>query len=388
MNNLSLKSEFAGNAMRYYMILIVGLLFFSCSPKSGKKNDTTRSNQYARGFSITKSGAFKKIEIFNPWENADNIRFEYYLAGSDQVVPDTLKNKQVIRTPVKKVICMSTSHIAFLEAINETESISGVSGGHYVTSQKVRPAFEKGRIAEIGYGQNINYELIINIHPDLVMVYGIGSEVSGMVKKLQDLGVPVIIIAEYLEQSPLGKTEWLKLVASLFNKEEMAVDFFRKIETDYLALKEITRNQGQGPKVLVGVPYRDSWWVPGGNSYIANLIADAGGNYPGKENPDHESYVISFEDAMLWAETADVWINTGSLANRKEILDTDSRFANFGVFRKGTIFNNNRLVTPSGGNDFWESGTVYPNRILSDLIRIFHPGLLPERDFTYYKEIK
>ncbi len=388
MNTSGLKIKLNSGKSPICLIVISILTIFSCSNKNNHKTELPSSNRYARGYLITSTGDIKKLEIFNPWENARNVKFEYYLADAGKVLPDSLKNKQIIRTPVKKVICMSTSHVAFLDAIDETGAVKGVSGSDYITSKSVRLAIEQGKVAEIGYGQNINYEQIVSIHPDLVMVYGIGSEVSGMIKKLGDLGVPVLVIAEYLEQSPLGKTEWIKPIASLFNKEELATEFFNKIETDYLSLKNFAANRKSGPRVLVGIPYRDSWWVPGGDSYIANLIADAGGNYPGKLNRSHESYVISFEDAMLWGETAEIWINTGSLGSKKEILAADPRFANFRVFRSGTIFNNNKLVSSTGGNDFWESGTVYPNRILSDLIRIFHPGVLAEREFTYYREIR
>jgi iron complex transport system substrate-binding protein len=370
------------------LILLFLLMFASCSLKDGQKDQRKGTNLYAKGFTISGSDSVKKLEIFNPWENAKNIRFEYFLIPEGQNLPDSLKNRKVIRTPVKKVICTSTSHVAFLSVLGEARTIAGVSGGHYITNEKIRSAFDQGKIPDIGYGQNLNYEKILNIHPDLVLVYGIDSDVSGFVRKLDELGINTLIIGEYLESSPLGKTEWLKLIAALFGKENEAAEFFSSVESDYNLLKGKVRNCQSRPKVLVGIPYRDSWWVPGGKTYIANLIDDAGGDYPGKKNTGHESYVISFEDAMLWAENSDIWINTNSVTTKKEILDADPRFARFKVFTKGIIYNNNRLVTASGGNDFWESGTVYPNRILTDLIMIFHPEILSGNDFTYYKEIK
>jgi len=369
----------------FFMPVLPG--FFSCSSNKGEKKEGN-GNHYAKGFSLVDHGLFKRVEIINPWEKAENIRYEYILARKDAVLHDSLRNRKVIRTPVSNVICTSTSHIAFLEAIGETSAISGVSGGHYMTNAVVRDALEKGTIIDIGYGQNLNYELIIKTKPDLVLVYGIGSEVSGFVNKLNDLGIGVMVVAEYLESTPLGKTEWIRLFAALFDKAEMAEEFFGEIEADYIDLKTRIRNQDTGPTVMVGIPYRDTWWVPGGDSYIANLISDAGGIYPGRKNRSHESFVISFEDALIWAQKADIWINIGMLNSKRELLDADPRFENFRVFNEGIIFNNNRRVSASGGNDFWESGTVYPNRILADLITIFHPGLLFGRNLIYYIEIE
>lgn len=371
--------------MRTVIYLLTALIFLSCSRKNEGINRP--DNAYARGFEIFRHGPVKKLVVYNPWEDARDIRLEYYLVRKDQPVPDSVSGKRIIRTPVEKLICMSTSHIAFLDAIGETDAIEGVSGSYYVSNPYVKQGCDEGRIVDVGYGQNLNYELIIDKNPELVLVYGIGSEVSGFVKKLEDLGISVLIIAEYLEELPLGKTEWIKVIAALFDKEEAADRLFSSVESDYRQLKERVENRTERPTVLVGMPYRDAWWVPGGKSYFANLIGDAGGEYPGKENSSHESYVISFEDAMALSEKSEIWINVGSMNSKKEILEADPRFGKFRVFNHGRIYNNNLRTTPTGGNDFWESGTVYPNRVLSDLIRIFYPELVTEIDFYFYQEI-
>lgn len=120
---------------------------------------------------------------------------------------------------------------------------------------------------------------------------------------------------------------------------------------------------------------------------MANLIADAGGDYLGKDNQSNESFAISFENALVWGSQADVWINMGNLSSKKEIRDTDERFENFNVFNEGRLFNNIKKLHPHGGNEFWESGTVNPHLVLRDLIHIFHPKLIQE-ELIYYSEIK
>jgi iron complex transport system substrate-binding protein len=373
--------------MRFVTFLYFATVFLCGCASTGGQQETTSSGHYARGFMIDKKEGITQATVFNPWGNARNISMTYYLVNSDSIIPEALSDKRYIKTPVRRVICLSTTHVAYLDALGETETIAGISGSRYITNQAVRERMEKGLVPDVGYGQNLNYELIVKQKPDLVMLYGIGSEVTGQARKLEELGIQVIMLAEYLEETPLGKAEWIKFAAALFEKEELADEYFRHVEYEYNRLKYLVAETEQKPSVLVGSPYMDAWWVPGGNSYMANLIADAGAVYSGKDNKSHESYVISFENALEWASRADVWINMGNLSSRQEILAADERFGMFRVFQKGKVYNNIKRLSAHGGNDFWESGTVNPHLVLQDLISVFHPGL-SKGDLIYYQEIK
>lgn len=374
--------------MNRLIFFILSLYIFTgCTNPEKKPDKRVSSNQNAHGFQIKKSGELTRLTVFNPWEKAENVSFEYFLVKKTATVPDSLTGKRIIRTPVERVICLSTTHLAFLEALNETMAVSGISGRQYVSNKKIRARMDQGEVPDVGYGQNLNYELILNQKPDLVMVYGIGSEVTSHTQKLEELGVPVIMVAEYLEETPLGKAEWIKFIGTLFQKEKEAEEYFHQVAEEYNHLKKLAAGKTDKPRVLVGSPYRDTWWVPGGNNYLANLIADAGGLYLGKENPSHESYVISFENALAWGNEADVWINMSNLASKEEILAVDQRFKSFNVFNEGKLYNNIKRLSNHGGNDFWESGTVNPHIVLRDLIAIFHPDLT-EKETTYYQEIE
>jgi iron complex transport system substrate-binding protein len=375
--------------MRYRWFLF--LLLFSCQSchrQEAIRGNTSVADQYAQGFSIRKSEMVTKLTVRNPWEKARNIQFEYYLLDKNMQIPDSLSSKNIIRTPVKRVICLSTSHLAFLEIIEELDKVTGISGAPYISNAFIRKGILEGTIRDVGYGANLNYEEIIRQKPDLVLVYGVDSEISGFLVKFRDLGIPAVIMAEYLESTPLGKAEWVKLAATFFGKEKMADSLFSGIESRYLQMASLTKEQKMNPNVIVGLPYKDSWWIPGGASYLAGLIRDAGGNYLGCNNTSHESYVISMEDAIQLFSGADIWINTGTVTRKSEILASEERFNKISFFGSARIFNNNNRATPAGGMDFWESGTVQPDVILGDLIRIFHPGFLPADTLTYYREIK
>ncbi len=374
-----------GNLAKAFSLVSISLA--SCS-YSHRTTSPAPDNHYARGFSIQESNGITRATVSNPWENARHIEFEYYLIPHDREVPDSLKNCTLVRVPAKRIICMSTSHLAFLEALGECDVVTGVSGSQYITSLSIRKRISEGLTRDVGYGQNLNFEEIIRQKPDIVMVYGVDSEVTGFLGKFRDLGIPAILVGEYLEGSPLGKAEWIRFVAALVGKQALADSLFHSVEQEYLTLKNSVPQGKEKPEVMTGMPYRDTWWVPGGKSYLANLIADAGGNYIFNENGSHESFVISMEEAIIRSSAADFWIHTGMITDKNEILAADNRFAGFPMFRNASIYNNNRRSTPGGGNDFWESGTVFPNRILADLIRIFHPGLLPADTLTYYTEIQ
>ncbi|QGY42507.1 ABC transporter substrate-binding protein [Maribellus comscasis] len=374
--------------MQRFSIFILFILFLSsCVNDKTAQHNEVSSNEFAGGFSIGENSGIVKLSVFNPWEKAQNVKVEYFLVPKEISVPDSLQNKNIIRTPIQRIICMSTSHLGFIEVLSENNSVVGISGANYVSNPQILQYVESGKVVDVGYGQNLNYEMILNQHPDVVMLYGVGSEVTTHVKKLEELGIPVIMNAEYLEETPLGKVEWIKFVGALYQKENEAQQFFTQIKEDYLSLKEKVKDKQNKPKVLVGSPYKDSWWIPGGDSYLANMIKDAGGDYIGKDNDSHESYVISFENALTYGNEVDVWINMGLLSSRKDIIATDQRFKNFGVLKSGRLFNNNNKMSENGGNDFWESGTVYPNLILRDLISVFYPGTINE-DLVYYKEVE
>lgn len=372
---------------RTSIVIFFTVLLVSCGIDKKIPPDVHNTNDFARGFSIDKSEGMTKLTVYNPWEKAQNVNVEYFLIEKNREIPDSLQSKNSIRTPVERIICMSTSHLGFIDVLNENHSVVGVSGAEYVSNRKILENIKTGKVVDVGYGQNLNYEVILNQHPDLVMLYGVGSEVTSIVKKLEELNIPAIMNAEYLEETPLGKAEWVKFVGALFEKDEEAELFFDTIEEEYLSLKEKVKNKSNKPKVLVGSPYKDSWWIPGGNSYMANLIEDAGGDYIGKNNESHESYVISFENALAYGNEADVWINMGLLSSKKDVVATDQRFKNFEVLNEGRLYNNNNRMSAKGGNDFWESGTVYPNLILRDLISVFYPGTIDE-EMVYYRQVK
>ena len=363
-----------------------------CGP--GRKNPSDKTVreenlrlQYAKGFNISIHGNYRKVSVINPWQKSSGISLEYYLVDRKNEIPAGLEGKQIIRTPVSRVICLSTSHVAFLSALNEISSLKAISGAAFVSDPQAQKAAASHDLVDIGYDQGINYELILSLKPDLIMAYGVGGDVTGFINKLRDLGLNVILNGEYLEETPLAKAEWIKFVGAFYNKEPEAGEYFSRIDKNYNAIAQKVQNVNSRPVVMTGLPYKDAWWMAGGHSNLAALIHDAGGEFLWKENSSRESFVISLEEVVIRSRKADFWINSGTVNTIAELISTDSRFAAFPQVKKKAIFNNNLKVGPGGGNDYWEQGVVRPDLILSDLVKIFHPEIDSSKVYNFYKRI-
>ncbi len=375
------------------LFTIITILLVSCNrdhSENGQSSNVQLQSsdlEYAKGFKIIKESDYKKVIIHNPWQGAKDVNYEYLLVNKDQKLNENIEDFNVIRTPVERVICLSTTHIAFIDVLNETQSIVSVSGTDYVNNLKIRERIDNNEIQDVGYDNSLNYELIASLNPDLVLTFGISGQVAGYTQKLNDLGIQTMIIAEYLETHPLGKLEWIKLISALYEKNDIAQNYFDNIVSEYNELSKVTRNINDKPRVLLGLPWKGSWFVPGGNSFLAKMIHDAGGDYIWTENESRESLPFDMESIFVKASDADIWINTGTVNKKEDIIKLDERFKDFPPYYK-KIYNNNSQLNKSGGNNYWEQGLVEPHIVLKDMIKVFHPNLLPEHELVYYKIIE
>lgn len=387
-NISSLKRMIFRNFLFFIIVLIS-----SCSCK--RENQSGRSlhteNQIitqAERISIDKADGYTTVTIINPWQGAENVNLTYHLVKRGTVIPYGLDSSTIIFVPLKKIICMSTTHIAMISALGEENSISGVSGTGFIFSESMNERVKMGFADDVGYEANLNKELILKIYPDIIMMYGIGSESAGYVGKIKELGIKVIFNADYLETNPLSRAEWIKLFGALYCKEMMADSIFIAEHIAYDSIQNYIRNNIRDkPKVLLGLPFKDTWYISPGNSYISKLITDAGGDYLWQETESSVSMPYGIENVYMRALTADYWLNIGSIKDKDEITAVDLRLGELQCFKNGNLFNNNRRTSNNGGNDYWESGSVYPHIILKDIASILHPGLFGDYGLFYYRKI-
>ncbi|MEA1899105.1 MAG: ABC transporter substrate-binding protein [Bacteroidota bacterium] len=379
---------------------IISLLFFVTSCQSRQDKDILAPGnelvleselvevKYAKGFTVRQYPDYKILKVHNPWQGAQGISFSYLLASDFKAIPDSLLKQHIlVSTPVDRIICTSTTHIAFLESLQKTGSVVGVSGTGLITNEQVRDKLKEGLILDIGYERSMNLENLVLLKPDLIMMYGIESEVTAYIQKISDLGIPVVMNGDYLEQTPLGKFEWIKFIAAFYNLENEASIIFDSIANQYNFLKQKTEFVNKRPTVMTGMPWKDVWYISAGNTVLSNFIKDAGGQYLWEDMVSSVAIPMDIENVFNKAGKADYWINSGIAESLSDIQEIDDRFRYFLPLIQKTVYNNNARLNMEGGNDYWESGVTQPQLVLKDLINIFHSGLLPDSSLVFYKKL-
>lgn len=344
--------------------------------------------RYAGGFEIVGAEGRQStiLRTLNPWQGAEGVATELFIARNGEKAPEGFRG-EVLNGEARRIVCLSSTHIAMLDATGGVDRIVGVSGKNYVSNDYIAKNVEK--IGDIGYEGNIDYELLVSLSPDIVLLYGV-SGASGMEGKLRELGIPFAYIGDYLEDSPLGKAEWMVAVAEIAGCRERAEAVFAEIPLRYNELKEAVSAAGlPQPKVMLNTPYGDSWFMAPVSGYLARLIADAGGDYLYKKNTSNRSLPVDIEEAAVLVSEADVWLHVGDIRTVGELKRRLPKFADAGCVSRGDIWNCDLKSTPSGGNDYWESSAIHPDLVLRDLIKIFHPGLVTDDEpFAYYRRLK
>lgn len=371
--------------MKKILLLSFTLIFFLFSCKNKNQNIASNNNNiiidYAENFQIDTNENVYVLTVKNRFNNSLNEKYFLYKNSEKK------NKKNSFNIPVKKIICLSSTYCAFIKILSVENSIIGISGTKYIYDSAINKKIESKEIIEVGYENQLNYEKIISLKPDVVFAYSIDNSSNSNYQKLIDVGIPIIYVSEFLESKPLGRSEWIKFFACFFDKLNESQIIFDSIANNYNNIKnKITRENIKRPKVITGLPYKGSWWLPSKSSFFANFIRDAGADYLfEKENNNNESIPVSMEHIFEIAKEVNFWLNTNQCVTKKEIIENDNRLIHFNAYNKAKIYNNVKRMNKNGGSDFWESGIVHPDIILSDLYSIFHNK---GNNLIYYLEVK
>lgn len=371
------------------LCLLIVLLAACNGKKASSLSDFSNqlyTPEYASGFSIKGADGYESsiITVTNPWQGADSITTQLFIARGGESAPEGFTG-QVLEGDASRIVAMSSTHIAMLDAVGEAGRVVGVSGIDYISNPVI--AADRDSIGDVGYEGNINYELLISLEPDLVLLYGVNGA-SSMEGKLNELGIPFMYVGDYLEESPLGKAEWMVALSEVVGKRKEGEQVFGGIPVRYNDLKKrVADSVLDAPSVMLNTPYGDSWFMPSTESYVARLVKDAGGDYIYKKNTGNASLPVDLEEAYKLTSEADMWLNVGMANSLDELRTSCPKFSDTRCFRNGSVWNNNLKTNAAGGNDYYESAVVNPDILLRDLVKIFHPELV-EEDFVYYKQLK
>ncbi len=341
---------------------------------------------YAKGFKVSSVVNAKLVEVIYPYQGATS-GYKYLLVNKGDTVPEHDATTKVIYTPINSIVCTSTTHIPLLDYLNESQKLVGFPTLDYISSETTRNLIDAKKVQELGTDKGMNIEQLAVLKPNLVMGYTMTAD-YGQFRKIEELGVSVVINAEYLEEHPLGRAEWIKFMALFFGKEKMADSVFRVIEENYNQTKAKVEKVEQRPTILSGVVYGDAWFLPGGQNYAAKLLSDAGCQYLWAADSSKGFLQLSFESVYEKANAADLWIGVASFTTLEEIKNADERYTKFKPYQTKQVYTYNARKGAKGGSEFLELGYLRPDIILNDLVKIAHPELLPEYKLYFHKQLQ
>ena len=321
----------------------------------------------------------------NPWK-PDKTLHQYILVPADGEVPEG--EGTVVRTPLNRSVIFTTVHCAMLMSLGKEDCISGVADLKYIKIPWIQEQVKAGRIMDVGEGMSPVVEKIIDQRPDALFLSPF--ENSGGSGRLEEIGIPIIECAEYMETSPLARAEWLRFYGMLFGCEAEADSLFAVVDSSYNALKNLVRSQETGdrkqPNVIVDKVTGSVWYVPGGNSTLGQMIHDAGGLYPWASDEHSGSVSLPFEAVLEKAGEADIWLfrySSDHDISYQELLSEHHGYNQFRAFRHKQVY----------GCDverslFYEESPFRPDWLLNDFIRIFHPEQEGLDSLRYYKPLR
>lgn len=368
--------------MRNISIFIMAIVaLVSCN--SGKvkemqtEGDTLRFD-YARLLTIVSHDKYKVVDIADPWKEGRVLH--RYILVSDPTASH-LPEGTIINVPVKRAMVFTTVHASLLAELGATGSIKGMADVGYVKREDIKALVKNRTIADVGSGMSPDIEKIIDASPDVVLVSPFDN--SGGYGKLDELQIPLVECADYMEVSPLARAEWMKFYGMLVGKEEEADSLFQRVEVEYNSLKAKAKDVTRKPRVMVDFPSGNVWYVPGGQSTIGQMIADAGGDYCYADNTQSGSMAMSVEAVIDKCEDADVWLfRYGGPVKTVESMAADNKaFTHLKAFKDKNLWGCSTERTT-----FYESTPFFPASLLKEFLCMFHPEYAVE--MKYFEKIQ
>lgn len=335
----------------YFILCLFGLVCVACQPKSAPSvtDDTA-------GFTIDIQNDSTIITIYSPWQKGEVMQ------------------RLAFSQPYERIVCTSATHMGFISELGMIDKVVGVCRPNRVYNLSEE---DRERITDIGDDMQPSMEKILLLNPDLVILYTY-AQGDPIPAQVEALGIPILYCNEWTETTPLARAEWIRLFGAIFGCSTKADSIFASVRDAYEQLK-VDSLKFKGNSLMSGMSWRGTWYVPARGTFMGHLFHDAGAQYKYEDNPSTSSIPLTMEQAIQDFAQADVWV--GCEANSlKDLEAIDKKHTWFKAFQTGQVYNFRRRTLPSGANDFWESATVHPERILSDLNKV----LLGDTTALYY----
>lgn len=364
------------------IILVFTIGLCSCAEQDTATKPLYENTIYSQDLKISREKGYTLVDIANPWKEGEILQ-RYILIDREKKAPKNLPQGTIIKTPIKNIIVYASIHASIIDELGEVDKIIGVCESQYITSQPILKGLKEGKIADLGQASNPNTEKIIDINGEVIIASPFENASHGSVEKLC---IPIIEAADYMENSPLGRTEWIKLYGLLLDKEEKADSIFNATVYNYNQLKSLAENTKTKPTLLAEKKFGNTWYISGADSYMGNMYKDAGVKYIFQDLPGSKSVPMSFESVLDKAIDSDLWLikyNSNINLTYKELKSEFKPYSQFKAYKKRNIIGCN-----TANNSYYDDITLHPDYILKDLIKAFHPELLPEYKTRYFHHLQ
>ena len=367
-------------------VMLAVLAFIACQQNPSKSNsaaDDAKPNSvyepsYANRFRIKYFVDHKRIEVTHPWDSAAAPLITL-LSNDARFLKN---NPSAIKIPVKRWVSVASTQISYANQLNVLDALVGMAEPQYVSNKKVQEGLATGKVRDIGTAFSPDTEILMALNPDMMMISPFKDDFYA---PLRSAGIKMATNSSYLENTPLGRMEWLVYVAAFFNKEDEAVATVKEIAQRYNKVKQLAANANDKPCVMSGQVYQGVWYTPAAQSFNANFLKDAGVHYIFEDRPGTGSLSYDFETVYQAAAGCEYWmlmVNRAEAYSYTALKDEDVRYADFNAFKlRNVVYSNTH------NSMIFEKGLLEPDVVLQDLVQLFHPGLNIGLEQVYYRQL-
>ncbi|ORV98818.1 ABC transporter substrate-binding protein [Mycobacterium kyorinense] len=330
----------------------------------------------ATNFTLSYHRSYQVLTVKQPYPNASPESYVLLRCGAPAPqLTGELAHAQQITVPVASLYSASTTHLGMLAELDQTDVVSGVAAAATVVNPALRQRIQAGKVTEYAPGAQVSVEAVVAARPGVLVTAGTDDPSYA---KLRDAGIDVLADAEWLEATPLGRAEWVKVFAALTGTEKKAGELYGRLRGDYGKAAEKAAT-ARPVEVLSGTMQQGTWSMPAGGGYAGQLIVDAGGSYPWAGDTRTGSLQLNFESVYAKAGFAPRWLVTSDWKTLDDVLAADIRYGRLAAVREGQLW--------SASSDYWERGAARPDLVLADLVAILHPELDPDHEFVFYRQV-
>lgn len=358
-----------------YLYIIMCVLLSACT--GGKQNSVngngtgdTLQMKYAKNICIVKHDSYTEVVLADPWNEGKEL-VRYLLSDDPESVDAKAKEGcTIVKTPLKKMLVSTSVHSNLYDEMGKRAAIAGVCDANYINLDFIKNGLKDGGIKDCGSSMQPNLESVINLSPDAIMLSPyLGSSYG----KVAEIGLPIIELSDYMETSPLGRAEWMIFFGMLVGEEQKAMTMFKNVEKAYNGYKSFAAEGEPQKSVMMDKMVQATWYVPGGDSTIGQMLRDANCNYTYADTKQSGGVEQSFEQVMDKCADADIWLfryNDGDNADFKlsSLLKDNAKYEAFNAFKKGNVYACQPYETK-----FFELTPFHPELLLRDFVILLHP---------------